>query len=352
MRWKGWDRVELEVHDPSDHTGRITVSAIAPVVVSASRSTDIPAFYADWFMNRLNAEYVKWKSPFGGQPVYVSFTKTRVFAFWSKNPAPFLPVLDLLDQKQYGYFFLFTLNDYEKDRIEPGIPSLEDRIRTFRQLSQRIGAGRMIWRFDPLLLSDHISIDDLLDRIEGIGDRIFPYTRRLVVSFIDIAKYSRVQRNLMRSGFGDVRELSDREEVYLAGQLSALNERWALSISACGEHRDLSHFGISRGQCIGYDMLREEFREDPALAGFLTPPLQESFHRARKERPPDPRKYFKDPGQRSTCGCVVSKDIGQYSTCAHGCVYCYANASPATAEHTYRSFLKDRANGLYHESIS
>lgn len=349
MRWKGWDRVELMIQDPMGLPQKIPVNAIAPVIVSASRSTDIPAFYGDWFLNRLAAGYVKWRSPFGGEPVYVSFAKTRVFAFWSKNPAPFIQNLDVLDRNGYGYFFLVTLNDYERERMEPGIPALSERIRTFCRLSERIGAGRVIWRYDPLLLSGDITTDDLLKRIGRIGNRIFPYTRKLVISFIDIAKYGKVQRNLAASGFKDIREFSDREAAELAEGLSALNERWNLSISACGEQRDLSRYGIEQGQCIGYDMLKREFSDDPAQMGFLTRPEPQS----PKERgkPVDSRRYFKDPGQRTTCGCVVSKDIGQYSTCPHGCVYCYANTSATSVNRNYRAHIHDAARGIFRESI-
>src|SRR5512136_774048 len=113
MRWKGWEKVPLRIADPAEPSRIRTVKAIAPLIVSASRSTDIPAFYGDWFMARLGAGYVQWKSPFGGSPLYVSFEKTRVFVFWSKNPAAFIPHTDRLDRMGYGYYFLFTLNDYD-----------------------------------------------------------------------------------------------------------------------------------------------------------------------------------------------------------------------------------------------
>ena len=144
MRWKGWERVPLEVPDPGVPGSTVAADAIAPVIVSASRETDIPAFYGDWFMARLRAGYVKWKSPWGGRPLYVSFAKTRVFAFWTKDPAPFLQHLDALDRAGFGYYFLFTLNDYEAEGLEPGVPPLNERIDTFIRLSERIGKGRVV----------------------------------------------------------------------------------------------------------------------------------------------------------------------------------------------------------------
>src|SRR5512136_1576665 len=131
MRWKGWEKIPHAITDPTDPSGTRMVEAVAPLIVSASRSTDIPAFYGDWFMARLAAGYVRWKSPFGGNAVFISFEKTRVFVFWSKNPAPFFPNLDTLDRLGYGYYFLFTLNDYDDEQFEPGIPPLDKRIETF-----------------------------------------------------------------------------------------------------------------------------------------------------------------------------------------------------------------------------
>ncbi len=323
--------------------------AIAPLIVSASRSTDIPAFYGNWFVSRLAAGYAVWKSPFGGEAVYVSFARARIFAFWSKDPAPFFPCLDELDRLGYGYFFLFTLNDYENEGLEPNIPSLKERIKTFIRLAQRIGPGRMVWRFDPLLLSDTITVDDLLNRIRFIGDAIHPFTRRLVISFIDITKYGKVQRNLVAAGCRGVREFSDREVTALAEGLSVLNDRWGISITACGERRDLTEYGIMRGQCIGYDLLAAEFSHDPVLMNYLSVPHQETLNGTGTRK--DPSRYFKDPGQRGACGCIVSKDIGQYSTCPHGCLYCYANSSAALVSRNYQSYRSNAERGIFHASI-
>jgi len=346
MRFKGWDRTDLEVPDPVNPSGRRTVRAIAPLIVSASRSTDIPAFYGDWFMRRLAAGYVTWRSPFGGDPMYVSFAKTRVFAFWSKDPAPFLQNLDMLDRSGYGYFFLFTLNNYGDEGLEPGIPPLSYRIRTFIQLSRRVGPGRILWRFDPLILSDMITVDDLIGRIRKIGDRIAPFTRRLIVSFIQIGRYRKVQRNLAAGRFAGIREFSGKEAAELASGLSELNRRWGLTLSACGGEHDFSRLGISRGQCIGYDLLRTEFSSDPSIRDLLSLPYQ-----AQRYGSPDAERFFKDPGQRRSCGCMISKDIGQYSTCPHGCAYCYANGSVSLAGRNYQAHLRDAASGIYHESI-
>ncbi|RPI40273.1 MAG: DUF1848 domain-containing protein [Methanoregulaceae archaeon] len=350
MKWKGWEKIPLTITDPADPLQNSRVEAIAPLIVSVSRSTDIPAFYGDWFMARLTEGYVRWKSPFGSGPLYVSFEKTRVFVFWSKNPAPFFPYLDMLDRAGYGYYFLFTLNDYEAERLEPGVPPLDDRIETFIRLSRRIGKGRIIWRFDPLILSDDISVSDLLGKIKGIADRVAPFTEQLVFSFVDIEKYTRVQRNLHAAGIAGAREFTDEEVDEFCAGLAALNRCWGLSIRACAEGRDLSRYKIGRSQCISADLMIREFGNDRKLMDFLHPYDQKIL-----SGNPDAAalsKRLKDPGQRNTCRCIVSKDIGQYSTCMHRCTYCYANTSPERARRNYSRYIADRDRGIFHDTIT
>jgi len=133
-----------------------------PEIVSASRSTDIPAFYADWFFHRLKVGYSAWTNPFNGVRGYVSYKNTRFIVFWSKNPRPLLNHLDYLKERNIGCYIQFTLNDYEEERLEQGVPPIQQRIDTFRLLVDRLGKGRVIWRFDPLMLTDTIDIDKLL----------------------------------------------------------------------------------------------------------------------------------------------------------------------------------------------
>lgn len=350
MRWKGWEKVPLEIPDPADAGKSRVVDAVAPLIVSASRSTDIPAFYGDWFLSRLMAGNVQWKSPFGGKPVRVSLARTRVFVFWSKNPSPFIPCLEALDRRGVNYYFLYTLNDYDDERLEPGVPPLEERTDTFIRLSRRIGSGRVVWRFDPLILSDRITVDDLLEKVRRTGDRIAPYTRLLVFSFVDINKYAKVGRNLRAAGVTGAREFTEDEVEEFCTGLAALNRRWNLSLSACAGGRDLSRFGIGRGQCISGDLMTREFGDDRVLMNFL--------HPARELIPGDlpdggdPYRRLKDPGQRNACRCIVSKDIGQYSTCMHLCSYCYANTSPETVRRNYAAYRRDQEQGILHDTIT
>ena len=167
-----------------------------PVIVSASRSTDIPAFYADWFFHRLEKGYSSWKNPFNGVDYYVAYRDTRFIVFWSKNPYNLIKHLDTLKQRNINCYIQFTLNDYVDEGLEGAVPSVDFRIATFKKLVDKLGLGHVVWRFDPLILTDKIDKDDLLRKIEYIGDSLKGYTEKLVFSYADILSYSRVKKNL------------------------------------------------------------------------------------------------------------------------------------------------------------
>ena len=168
-----------------------TVKAIAPVIISASRSTDIPAYFPKWFATRFNGGrgYVKWFNPFNQKPVFVSFEKTKVIVFWTKNPKPLIPYLPQLDAAGVHYYFHFTLNDYQQENLEPNVPSLESRIQTFKELASLLGPERIVWRFDPVLFTKTLTPRELATRIFKISKKLKGCTNRLVFSFIDIKVY-------------------------------------------------------------------------------------------------------------------------------------------------------------------
>ncbi len=356
MTFKGWEKVDQLVDDSSECTDSEKISnkfffvqAIAPIIISASRSTDIPAFYADWFIERLKKGYVKWINPHNQKAQYVSFAKTRVIVFWSKNPKNLIKYLPEIDARKINYYFLFTLNDYENENLEPNLPALESRISTFIELSEKLGKERVIWRFDPLLLSNNLTIEKLIAKIERIGDRIHNYTDKLVFSFVDINEYKKVQENLNKLGFSDYREFLPEEKKEFADQLSKLNKKWKLNVYTCAEEIDLSQFNIQKGCCIDYFLIANIFSNtDKELRDFLNPThqMQLSFF-----DPKNRAKLLKDAGQRKECGCIYSKDIGQYNTCMHLCSYCYANHSQAIVRKNYEKFIRQSNSENFSESI-
>jgi len=293
-----------------------TQLAHCPVIVSASRATDIPAFYAPWLMERIKEGYTLWRNPFNGTLSQVSFSKTRLFVFWSKHPAPLIRKLKQLDDLGYHYYFQYTLNDYVAEGWEPGLPSLEERIDTFIQLSELIGKEKVIWRCDPLILSSTLGTERLLERIGRLGERLHPYTERLVFSFVDIDGYRRVRSRLARLDQA-VRPLTIDQMHGLASSLASLNNGWCLRLATCAEPLDLSGSGIEANRCIDDRLIARLFPDDSELMHFLGGEADGTVSEDRY-------KQLKDRGQRSACGCILSKDIGLYRTCQYGCIYCYA----------------------------
>lgn len=299
-----------------------------PIIISASRSTDIPAFHSEWFMNRLRAGYVKWINPFNQQKMTVSFKNARLIVFWTKNPKPIIKHLKEIDQKNINYYFTYTLNDYEREGFEPNIPSFKDRIETFKELSKMIGKDKVIWRFDPIIKTNKMPIESILKKIKRVGDKIHKYTEKLVISFADINIYNKVQSNLAKRGIISS-ELTVAEIEKLAKGIQELNKDWGLVIATCAEKSDLKKYGIEHNKCVDDELMIRLFKGDKALMDYLG--YEEDLFSTKVVR-----KYLKDKGQRKECGCIISKDIGQYNTCGHLCVYCYANHSEALVKNNLR----------------
>ncbi len=287
------------------------VQAISPIIISASRSTDIPAFYGPWFIKRLEAGYVRWINPWNGRSTYVSLREVRAIVFWTKNPAPFLPLLREIDRRGIHYYFHFTLNDYEREGLEPGLPPLAERIATFKRLSRTIGRERVLWRFDPFIFTADLGPEQLLSRIRKIGVEIAAYTGRLTVSFL--TEYSKVKRNFHWAGIVPIAPDSAEKDLLL-DRLAGYLAGWNISGFTCAEGLSDGRRSINNGKCIDDGLMRKLWSGDLSLLRFL-----------------DANAGGRDAGQRPGCRCIPGKDIGRYDTCGHGCCYCYANASPHTA---------------------
>lgn len=332
-----WEKVRIQLDNGE------FADAQAPEIVSASRSTDIPAFYSDWFFSRLKKGYSAWTNPFNGVKSYVSYKKTRFIIFWSKNPEKLIPHLDYLKEHNVNCYIQYTLNDYDDECLEKGVPKLADRIQTFKKLVETLGKGHVIWRFDPLILTDIIDVDLLLKKIENIAEQLVGYTDKLVFSFADILAYRKVRANLEASQI-HYREWTTEEMEEFAFKLSELNKKWGFTVATCGEKIDLSKYHIAHNRCVDDDLIIHIAWRDAVLMRFLGVEicelesslfgdvnipegaivLDESHYAIKK-------KNNKDKGQRQFCGCIISKDIGEYNTCPHLCEYCYANSSKEAA---------------------
>ena len=320
-----------------------------PEIISASRSTDIPAFYADWFFHRLKVGYSAWTNPFNGVKSYVSYKNTRFIVFWSKNPRPLLNHLDYLKERSIGSYIQYTLNDYEDESLERGVPPIQERIDTFKRLVDNLGEGRVIWRYDPLMLTDNINIEKLLGKIERIGTQLQGYTEKLVFSYADILSYRKVKANLEKNNI-PYHEWTEPQMLDFARQLSILNKNWSFILATCGERIDLKPFCIEKNHCIDYDLLVRFAHDDEVLMNFIGATIKKRQRNIFGEPEPIPksaielsgdRYVIKDSGQRDFCGCMRSKDIGVYNTCKHLCEYCYANDYKAIAIANYNRHIND-----------
>jgi DNA repair photolyase len=280
-------------------------------IISASRRTDIPAFFSDWFMNRIREGYFLRMNPFNANQVKrVSLAPADVDAviFWSKNPRPLMAHLDELDSRGYRYYFQYTLNPYGPV-FEPHVPGLDERLDTFRDLADRVGAKRVVWRCDPVILSSDTPVDRLLERIASLAEGLAGRTARLVFSFLDF--YATVDTRLKELEKRHGIRLYDMagadrhgEALRFAAGLKRIGAEYGMEVLSCAEKTDLGGAGIGHGSCIDGELIRELFGIDTV--------------------------FTRDRNQRRECLCVESVDTGMYSTCRFRCAYCYANATEKT----------------------
>jgi hypothetical protein len=315
LTFKGWPKIPVTL-DNGD-----IVEGIAPLIVSASRSTDIPAHYSSWFFHRLEKGFIRWINPFNKKSQIVSLKKAKLIVFWSKNPQPIIPYLSALDKKEIRYVFQFTLNDYVMEKLEKGVPSLSERIATFRHISSIVGKDRIFWRFDPLILTNKISVDSLLKKIRNVGEQIAPYTSRLTISFL--IHYIKVVRNMGSAGY-EIHPFCEDSIEQIGKGLQTMSREWGIPVVSCAESRALDKYGIRHGACIDPYHLNEVFKKDIQLTKFFgIENEQVDLFTSTGDR----IHTLKDSGQRKLCRCIVSKDVGMYDTCTHYCTYCYANTS-------------------------
>lgn len=291
------------------------------VIISASRRTDIPAFYHRWLIRRIQQGFCLVANPFRPtQVTRVSLLPEEVIAlvFWSKNPRPMFGSLDELDQRGYCYYFLVTLNDYPSE-LEPYLPALSERIGSFIQLSDRLGPHRIIWRYDPILLSNLTGAQYHEARFEALCRALSGHTERVLISVVDF--YRKTTRRLRELERQDVLvepvTAAQPEVLALLARLHEIAALYDINLRSCAEDAALGTVGIEPGGCIDGKLIQR-------LASPATSLVNDTTCRDQALRK-------KDPGQRPRCQCIASKDIGVNDTCLHGCRYCYATQNDALA---------------------
>ena len=222
------------------------------MILSVSRRTDIPAFYWEWFLNRLQAGFVDVRNPMNVHQVSRINIRPEVvdcIVFWTKNAGNVIPYLDQL--KEYNYYFQYTINPYNK-LIEENVPTKKNIIENFRVLSDIIGYNRVIWRYDPILLTDYIDIEYHIRYFEELAKRLQGYTQRCVISFVDLYKKTVSNtRDLM------IREPTENEMHILAKKLSVIAQKYRIEILSCSENMNFDTEGVRHGCCIDRNLIEE-----------------------------------------------------------------------------------------------
>lgn len=281
------------------------------MIISASRRTDIPTYYSNWFFNRIMNGYVLVRNPIHTHQISKIPLNPDVvdgIVFWTKNPIPMLDRFNVL--REYMYYFQFTLNSYAQD-VETHVPNKQKHIiPAFKKLSDMIGPDRVIWRYDPIFLNDTYTPEYHIRYFERIAKELSPYTKKCTISFIDF--YRNTSKNVSDLSLHDFPEEAQKD---LAKELAAIAHSCGLLIDTCAEGIELQEYGIEHARCI----------DDRLLSKLLDCPLD----------------IRKDKSQRLACGCVESIDIGAYDTCRNGCKYCYANYSEKTVCSNFARHIPD-----------
>lgn len=279
------------------------------MIISASRRTDIPAFYTPWFMNRIRSGWCRVPNPFN--PSQVSDVSLKpgyvdVIVFWTRNARPLLPHLEELEEMGHSFYFLYTVMDNPR-AIDPACPPLRDAVRTFKSVADRIGPTRVIWRYDPIVIGSFTDQAFHRRAFHRIAEGLRGCTMRCIVSNVQV--YRKAEKRFREKGIVS-KPLEEKALGDLIRYMAEEARIQGMEIQSCAQTVELERCGVKHGKCVDDEYILKVF-------GIEVSPK-------------------KDPSQRKDCGCVRSKDIGMYDTCLYGCLYCYATADFEKARENYR----------------
>lgn len=262
------------------------------MILNTGNRTDIPAFFSDWFFNRIQEGFVCVRNPYFPHQVTKYLLNPQVIdvlCFCTKNPKPMLSRLDLL--KEYRQFWFVTITPYNQT-IEPNVPNKNEIIRSFIELSKKLGSQCVGWRYDPIFLNDYYTLEYHIRIFEQMCQRLSGYTHQCVISFIDL--YQKTKKN-----FKDVKEVNETDQIYLCQKFVEIGKKYDIEVYTCHENEKLKTTGVNTSGCMNQQII-----EKAIGCSLKIPKLNEA---------------------RQGCSCLLNNDIGVYNTCLHGCLYCYAN---------------------------
>lgn len=276
-------------------------------VVSVSRRTDIPAFYTDWFINRLHEGYVLYPLPWSDKLKYLKLSAETVncFVFWSKDYSKLIPYLHLLDSKGYKYYFHFTINNYP-DTLEKHVVQFKEALKQFYKLVEHTSCDHVLWRYDPIITTKDFNTNYHLYNFESIASELKGHTRKCYVEFVDL--YRKVEINFDRQKFPYTPYTQD-QKFQLVSKMATIAKKYDIDVYACCDD-SLVKENVLKASCVDAKLIEKITGNIPTI----------------KQAP-----------TRKECGCFQSVDIGEYGSCLHGCLYCYATDNIATAQRFYHA---------------
>ena len=279
------------------------------MILNTGCRTDIPAYYSNWFYNRVKEGYVLTRNPYRPEQVLkyrLDPSVVDVLCFCTKNPQPML--LRLSELSRFRQFWFVTLTPYGKE-IEPNVPNKKAVLESIRQLSTVVGAKAAGWRYDPVFITEKYSMAYHLQAFEKIAAALQNNVNSCVVSFLEL--YEKTRRN-----FPAARAVTEQEQRYLIEWFAKIGAKYGIPIRTCCENAALAQYGVDVSGCMTKEVL------EAATGCRLAVPK-------RKKSP------------RTQCNCLLGADIGMYNTCPHGCVYCYANYDRKTVEQNVKQHDPD-----------
>ena len=266
------------------------------MIINVGGRTDIVNYYTPWLLGRLAEGYAYSRNPFARENVYKLSLKPEdvdCLLFCSKNYQPILKHIGDIDEK-YNILCNYTITAYGKD-IEPKVPSINQSIKTLKQLSDIVGSNKILWRYDPILLTEKYPVEKHLETFEYMAEKISPFVYRCIFSFVDM--YKKVEENMP-----EIIPLAEEDKVKLLKGIGEISERYNLYTQSCATNESYEKYGIHAAGCTTCEIL-------------------EQAHNVVY-------KNVKGTGIRENCHCIPSRDIGAYNSCLSECKYCYANRKP------------------------
>lgn len=279
------------------------------MILNTGARTDIVQYFSNWLLKRFAEGFVYVRNPlFPNKIIRYELTpeKIDVVLFCSKNYAPILPRLQEITDKFNTYFY-YTITAYGKD-IEPGVPLIEESIKTLIQLAKIVGKEKIAWRYDPILFTEKYTFAVHQQTFEYLAKRLAPYIDRCIFSFVEM--YKKLEYNMP-----EIRPFTEKDKQNIASMLGKIAKKYQIKIQTCGNNDDYTKYGIAKSGCTTLEILGQ--------ANHI------SF------------KTIQHKGLRQGCHCIESRDIGAYNTCLNGCKYCYANQSPKIAKENFKYHIPD-----------